>query len=124
MIDSSDPAIAALVEEWNNDRELRRRVPARESWRGCLGIAALFDSPERIPHGQRLFVRNDHLRWAALRDIPPGHFGNRLPGKSHAVNFATLTRASLQYGMPKLDFSHDAIVNHDHRFAPVSRDAL
>lgn len=119
---SNKPLIAALQRRWLNDRAVRERVSLQESWRGCLGLAMLLDRPDDTEyHAGRALLRNDHLTWIALRDVPPGHFPGSGPMHRRGVSYANAAKATLRYGMPCIDLSRadrDAI---DFRFFPGAR---
>jgi hypothetical protein len=110
---------------WKRDRRLRNRIPIEHGDRRCVGLAALFDGrPEDyLHHGLRVLARNHHVRWLALRDVPPGHFPSSPAMNRRPVSWATLCRAQLRHGMPALDFARPLRPGWDFRAFPGRRSA-
>ena len=70
-----DQFTSELHQQWRQDRALRQRIPLNESWRGCLGIAAMLQNVrDTLSYGDRSLIENDNVRWLCLRDIPLGHW--------------------------------------------------
>lgn len=113
-----DPELTAA---WDRDRQLQRRVPPGEAYRGCMGLAMLYRNAEHaINHGDACLLPNDHIRWLALRDVPPGHFPTSPPMNRRGVHLATATVARLRYGMPVIDFTDRPRDTWDFGFRPFA----
>src|SRR5690348_15380836 len=110
-----------LHRQWKLDRALRMRVPLNESWRGCLGLAALLKNVEdTFYHGGKCLIDNRNVTWLALRDVPPGHFPGSAPMNARGVNYVNHTVATLRHGMPVIDFTADPRNAIDFKFMPFS----
>lgn len=108
-----------LHRQWKLDRRLQCRVPNAESWRGCVGLTMLLDDPDAtVYHGELGLIRNDHVRWIALRDVPPGHYPRTPRMNRRPVSLATEARAALRYGMPMIDFRREPRTTRDFRCIP------
>lgn len=108
---------------WKEDRLLRRAVPMRQVWRGCLGLAILLHDVERTeyPSDDVALVPNDTMTWLALRDVPRNHFPGSLAMNRREVQYVNAARAMLRYGMPALDFTRHVRDAWDLRFMPFGR---
>jgi hypothetical protein len=105
---------------WKQDRLLRQRVPLRQTWRGCLGLAALFHAVEHTeyPTDAHALVPNRTITWLALRDIPPGHFPSVRAMNRRDVQYVNTATATLRHGMPVIDFTQNVREAWDLRFMP------
>jgi hypothetical protein len=93
---------------WALHAKLLVGIPMNRQYRGCFCLAALVGMPiadTATRQGEHLFVPSDDVVWAALRDIPEGHFGRN--GTYMPTAFlASETRARLwDNGAVRLDFS-------------------
>jgi hypothetical protein len=113
------PATAnGLHHQWLADLQLRQRVPEREAWRGCMGLAALIDDPDSFIHcGDHRLMPNAALRWLALRDVPASPEG-RFPRGARLASVAT---ARIRYGMPQIDFAQDSLNRWNFQLMPFDR---
>jgi hypothetical protein len=108
-----------LHRQWKKDRALRQRIPLRETWRGCLGLAALLQDMDDIEfHGEHALYRNEQVTWICLRDVPVGHFPGSPRMNRREVNYANTAKATLRHGMPTIDFAVPDRRAVDFRFFP------
>lgn len=125
----ADASVAGEVSDWQKHREVLLTVPAREVFRGCVGLAAYladgYAGDGIVSLGDRILVPDREVRWAWMVDIPSGHF--RL-GKDHSgkektreVHLATYqARAQVKFGMPHLCHA-DGCRSCDFRVMPHDR---
>ena len=113
------------IEQWRRDRNQRRRVPATESIRGCMGLGVMYRQPEHlISHGGLCVFHNDQISWLALRDIPGTRFRRTGICANRPVAYATRTTASLRHGMPTIDFKRATRDSWDFALQPFSRTTI
>src|SRR5436305_2061141 len=105
--------------EWKRDRALRHRVPLSETWRGCVGLAALLRNVENsCNHGDACLHATEDVTWMCLRDVPPGHFPGSPVMNRRDVNYVNLATATLRHGQPVIDFTAAARTAWDFKFCP------
>lgn len=103
---SKSAQIRHLQQQWHKDRSLRRRVPASQQWRGCLGLALFLENPDATEsHGDLALVRNEQLTWLALRDVTAGDDVVGQHCHPQTASIASSAIAQLRYGMPRLNFT-------------------
>ena len=67
---------------WKRHRSLLLRLPARDVWRGCLGLAMKVVHPSSgVSCHDRQFVPDAHVRWITLTDLPRGTFRLHFPSR-------------------------------------------
>lgn len=123
MIAASEPHLIREADElsaehqgWCKHRDLLLHIQARDvGYRGCLGLAlVLRPGNEDVSVGECLFIRDSHVAWAALQDIPV----RRMPMSARReVHYASLRTTAVKHGMPTLG-RETVLSNWDFRSMP------
>ena len=104
-----------LLQQWDETIRPTRQLPVSKVWRGGIGLSLIVDGKPRR------FVRNEDMRFLALRDVPPGHFPGDHVLNGRPVQYANLGRAQLQYGTARVDLTSDPGFDFGLRPFNVSR---
>jgi hypothetical protein len=112
--------VESQLKAWERNRQLRYRVPRCHAWRGCLGLGLLMEKPDdTIVYRNLGLVRNDQLKWVAMRDVPPGCCPSSPALNCRGMIYVTTTTAELRYGMPYVDFTCNAREAVDFARRPI-----